>query len=98
MVYKINEGNRNVERDLYKFITSEEAQNTTATNKLTSVEVYKTIEEAATQLHGKAYTSIIKPTDSGTVANAGYAEKIGTNKSHPQIGSSTKPVYVDSSG
>lgn len=35
---------------------------------------------------------------SGTVANAGYAEKIGTDKSHPQIGSSTKPVYVDSSG
>ena len=98
VVYKINEGNRNVERDLYKFITSEEAHNTTATNKLTSVEVYKTIEEAATQLHGKAYTSIIKPTDSGTVANAGYAEKIGTNKSHPQIGSPTKPVYVDSSG
>ena len=98
VVYKINEGNRNVERDLYKFITSEEVHNTTATNKLTSVEVYKTIEEAATQLHGKAYTSIIKPTDSGTVANAGYAEKIGTNKSHPQIGSSTKPVYVDSTG
>lgn len=35
---------------------------------------------------------------SGTVANAGYAEKIGTDKSHPQIGSTTKPVYVDSSG
>ena len=35
---------------------------------------------------------------SGTVANAGYAEKIGTDKSHPQIGSPTKPVYVDSSG
>ena len=98
VVYKINEGNSNAERDLYKFITSEEVLNTTATNKLTSIEVYKTIEEAATQLHGKAYTSIIKPTDSGTVANAGYAEKIGTNKSHPQIGSPTKPVYVDSSG
>ena len=35
---------------------------------------------------------------SGTVANAEYAEKIGTDKSHPQIGSSTKPVYIDSSG
>lgn len=35
---------------------------------------------------------------SGTVANAGYAEKIGTDKSHPQIGSHTKPVYVDSNG
>lgn len=98
VVYKINEGNSNIERDLYKFITSEEVKNTTATNKLTSIEVYKTIEEAATQLHGKAYTSIIKPTDSGTVANAGYAEKIGTDKSHPQIGSSTKPVFVDVDG
>ena len=35
---------------------------------------------------------------SGTVANAGYAEKIGTDKSHPPIGSSPKPVYIDSSG
>ena len=35
---------------------------------------------------------------SGTVANVGYAERIGTDKSHPQIGSPTKPVYVDSSG
>ena len=98
VVYKINEGNRNIEKDLYEFITSEEVINTTATDKLTSVEVYKTIEEAATQLHGKAYTSIIKPIDSGTVANAGYAEKIGTGSSHPQIGSSTKPVYVDANG
>lgn len=94
----ISEGDWADDNQTYKFINSEEVNNTTATNKLTSYEVYKTIEEAATQLHGKAYTSIIKPTDSGTVVNAGYAEKIGTNKSHPQIGSSTKPVYVDSSG
>lgn len=94
----ISEGDWADDNQTYKFVNSEEVNNTTATNKLTSYEVYKTIEEAATQLHGKAYTSIIKPTDSGTVANAGYAEKIGTNKSHPQIGSSTKPVYVDSNG
>lgn len=94
----ISEGDWADDNQTYKFINSEEVNNTTATNKLTSYEVYKTIEEAATQLHGKAYTSIIKPTDSGTVANAGYAQKIGTDKSHPQIGSTTKPVYVDSSG
>lgn len=94
----ISEGDWAVDNQTYKFVNSEEVNNTTASNKLTSYEVYKTIEEAATQLHGKAYTSIIKPTDSGTVANAGYAEKIGTNKSHPQIGSSTKPVYIDNTG
>lgn len=94
----ISEGDWADDNQTYKFVNSEEVNNTTASNKLTSYEVYKTIEEAATQLHGKAYTSIIKPTDSGTVANAGYAEKIGTNKSHPQIGSTTKPVYVDSNG
>ena len=94
----ISEGDWAVDNQTYKFVNSEEVNNTTASNKLTSYEVYKTIEEAATQLHGKAYTSIIKPTDSGTVANAGYAERIGTDKSHPQIGSPTKPVYVDSSG
>lgn len=94
----ISEGDWAVDNQTYKFVNSEEVNNTTTSNKLTSYEVYKTIEEAATQLHGKAYTSIIKPTDSGTVANAGYAEKIGTNKSHPQIGSSTKPVYIDNTG
>lgn len=94
----ISEGDWAADNQTYKFVNSEEVNNTTASNKLTSYEVYKTIEEAATQLHGKAYTSIIKPTDSGTVANTGYAEKIGTNKSHPQIGSTTKPVYVDSNG
>lgn len=94
----ISEGNWVADTQTYKFVNSEEVDNTTASNKLTSYEVYKTIEEAATQLRGKAYTSIIKPTDSGTVANAVYAEKIGTDKSYPQIGSPTKPVYVDSSG
>lgn len=94
----ISEGDWADDNQTYKFVNSEEVKDTTASNKLTSYEVYKTIEEAATQLHGKAYTSIIKPIDSGTVANVGYAEKIGTDKSHPQIGSSTKPVYVDSSG
>lgn len=97
-IYCMNEGNRGIETQTYKFVNSDEVNDTTATDKKTSYEVYKTIEEAATQLHGKAYTSIIKPIDSGTVANAGYAQKIGTNKSHPQIGSTTKPVYVDSSG
>ena len=94
----ISEGDWAVDNQTYKFVNSEEVNNTTASNKLTSYEVYKTIEEAATQLHGKAYTSIIKPTDSGTVANARYAEKIGTDKSHPQIGSPTKPVYIDNTG
>lgn len=97
-VMMLSGGSRGADVDYYEFVNSSEDTNTTTTDKKTSVEVYKTIEEAATQLHGKAYTSIIKPTDSGTVANAGYAEKIGTNKSHPQIGSPTKPVYVDSSG
>lgn len=82
----------------YTFINSQEVANTTTTDKKTSVEVYKTIAEAATQLHGKAYTSIITPTDASTVANANYAQNIGTNKSHPQIGSSTTPVYVDNTG
>lgn len=97
-VMMLSRGSRGVDVDYYEFVNSSEATNTTTTDKKNSVEVYKTIEEAATQLHDKAYTSIIKPTDVGTVANAGYAEKIGTNKSHPQIGSSTKPVYVDEYG
>lgn len=94
----LSRGSRGSDVDCYEFVNSSEATNTTTTDKKTSVEVYKTIEEAATQLYGKAYTSIIKPTDIGTVANAGYAEKIGTNKSHPQIGSTTKPVFVDANG
>lgn len=33
-----------------------------------------------------------------TASEAGYAAKIGTSSSHPAIGSSTTPVYVDSNG
>jgi hypothetical protein len=45
----------------FKFINSYEVYNTTTTDKLTSYECYKTIEDAATELYGKAYSIITAP-------------------------------------
>lgn len=51
----------NVNNGEFKFINSYEVSNTTATDKLTSYECYKTIEDAATELYGKAYSIITAP-------------------------------------
>lgn len=36
--------------------------------------------------------------NSSTASDQSYAQKVGTSASHPQIGSSTNPAYVNSSG
>lgn len=36
--------------------------------------------------------------NASTATNATYANAIGTNANHPQIGSNNKPVYVDANG
>ena len=46
-------------------INSGEVANTTATDKLTSYECWKTIEEAGTELHSQAYTNISIAIDGG---------------------------------
>ena len=60
---------------LYTLVASNEVSNTTTSNKLTSTEVYTSIEVAATQLRGKAYTQIVYSGDG--VANDRYVLKSG---------------------
>ena len=45
----------------FTLCNSVEPSNTTTTDKLTSVESYASIEDAATELHGVAYTAIVEP-------------------------------------
>lgn len=59
----------------FTLVNSNEVSNTTATDKLTSVEVYKDVATAATEIHGKAYTSTKDAIDAATV---NYANNAGT--------------------
>ena len=52
--------------------TSSEANNTTASDPLTSTESYVTIAAAGTKIRGKAYTSTITASDAGIVNYATY--------------------------
>lgn len=51
----------------WTLVNSSEANNTTATDKLTSTECWTSIEVAAEELHKKAYTNIIEADDAGGV-------------------------------
>ena len=66
------EGNRD-----WTMMSSSEVQDTTTTDAKTSVECYKTIEDAATKLHGQAYSSIIAAVDGGQVNLANKAVQDG---------------------
>lgn len=59
----------------FTLVASNEVNNTTASDKLTSVEVYKDIATAATEIHSKAYTSTVASVDTGNVS---YANNSGT--------------------
>ena len=54
-------GHFDVNKGEFNFIHSYEVSNTTTTDKLTSYECYKTIEDAAIELYGKAYSIITSP-------------------------------------
>ena len=64
-----------------------EANNTTTTDKLTSVESYASVEEGGTIIRKSAYTSIV---ESSIVSCAG---KLSTGS-----GASNVPIYIDSNG
>lgn len=71
-VYQV-EGNRT-----FTLINSTEVDNTTATDKLTSTEVYKDVATAAIELRNQAYTAIVIATDGSTVS---YANNAGSSSS-----------------
>ena len=72
-------------------VDSTENNNSTADDKLDSTECWKTIEEAATELHSQDYSTIINGTDSGTVSKSLTSET--ATKLSTSAGSATQPVY-----
>lgn len=60
---------------IFTLISSNEADDTTTTDKKTSSEVYTSIEDGATLIHGKAYTKIVYGSDGND--NSKYVLKTG---------------------
>lgn len=93
------EGNRS-----WTLVSSSEVNNTTTSDSLTSTESYVSIEDAATTLHGQAYSSITSSVDGGQVnyaSSAGSASSATTATTATKLGSSTvggtaKPIYLNS--
>ena len=87
-------GNRGGIQRTWKLMDSTEANDTTTTDKKTSVESYSSIENAATELHGQAYTNIIVGVDVGTVANANKVNNHTVDKNVPSTAKFTDTTYT----
>lgn len=78
-------------------VNSTEANDTTASDKKTSIECWASVASAATALHNQAYTNTVAGSDNGTVSYANSAgscttaSKIGTGT----VGAHNKPVYIN---
>lgn len=106
-VRAVASGNRGSISRTWTLVSSKEVGGTTADDKKTSIECWKTIADAATDLHSQAYSASASAIDSGTVNNAASAttassctgnaatattaSKIGT----ATVGSATRPVYIN---
>ena len=85
----------------WTLINSNETDGTTATDKKTSSECWKTIADAGNELHKQAYSSSASAIDGGYVASAGSANSASTctgnsasaTKLTSSAGSATQPVY-----
>lgn len=85
----------------WTLINSNETDGTTATDKKTSSECWKTIADAGNELHKQAYSSSASAINGGYVASAGSANSASTctgnsasaTKLTSSAGSATQPVY-----
>lgn len=85
----------------WTLINSNETDGTTATDKKTSSECWKTIADAGNELHKQAYSSSAPAIDGGYVASAGLANTAASctgnsasaTKLTSSAGSATQPVY-----
>ena len=80
----------------FTLVASSEANDTTASDKKTSYEVYKTIASAATEIHSKAYTSTVEATDGGSVNYAKTAGSAPASDVYAWAKAATKPTYTSS--
>lgn len=85
----------------WTLINSNETDGTTATDKKTSSECWKTIADAGNELHKQAYSSSASAVNGGYVASAGSANTAASctgnsasaTKLTSSAGSATQPVY-----
>jgi hypothetical protein len=85
----------------WTLVDSNEVSGTTATDKKTSSECWKTIAEAGTAIHKQAYSSSASATDNGYAASAGSANSAASctgnaasaTKLTSSAGSAAQPVY-----
>ena len=70
VIRNLGSGSRGNIGRTWTFVNSSEVNNTTATDKKTSYEVYTSVADAGTKLHNQAYTSTITGVDVGTVKYA----------------------------
>lgn len=97
----LESGGRAAPGRTWTLVDSKEADGTTATDKKTSSECWKTIADAGNELHKQAYSSSAPAVDEGYVASAGSANSAGSctgnsasaTKLTSSAGSATQPVY-----
>lgn len=100
-VRALSSGSRATSGRTWTLVDSNEVNGTTATDKKTSSECWKTIAEAGVAIHKQAYSSSASAIDKGYVASAGSANTaascIGNSASATKLtssaGSATQPVY-----
>lgn len=101
IIRAIASGGRATSGRTWTLVDSNEVGGTTATDKKTSSECWKTIADAGTALHKQAYSASAPAKDEGYVASAGSANtssscagnSASATKLTSSAGSATQPVY-----
>ena len=97
----LESGRRGTQCRTWTLVDSNEVNGTTATDKKTSSECWKTIAEAGVAIHKQEYSSSASAIDKGYVASAGSANSAASctgnsasaTKLTSSTGSATQPVY-----
>ena len=100
-VRSLSSGSRVTSGRTWTLVNSNEVDGTTATDKKTSSECWKTIAEAGTAIHKQVYPSSASATDNGYAASAGTANSAASctgnsasaTKLTSSAGSAIQPVY-----
>lgn len=100
-VRSLSSGSRATSGRTWTLVNSNEVDGTTATDKKTSSECWKTIAEAGTAIHKQVYPSSASATDNGYAASAGTANSAASctgnsasaTKLTSSAGSAIQPVY-----
>ena len=90
VVRNLASGGRGSITRTWSLINSQEVDNTTTSDALTSKECYVDIATAGTKLHNKAYTKTVTPSDGATVS---YANSAGTVNNVKDSGNNTATTF-----